>query len=184
MAIQDATKLVFESALRKLLLTTSFNKITVQSLVKHSNSTRPTFYYHFKDKYDLVSWIYQRQSSEIIKKFPAITWFDVIVNLFRTMEQDYLFYSKVLVDDDQNSLVNYMVDYDVEVYRTMLLTVGGFQKIDEQLTFDIQFHAFACVHMTQLWILKKERETPEQLAHKLITAMPSHLYEVLPNRGI
>ncbi|MFP3153460.1 TetR/AcrR family transcriptional regulator C-terminal domain-containing protein [Lachnospiraceae bacterium ZAX-1] len=175
---------MFENALRKLLLTTSFNKITVQSLVEYSYSSRPTFYNHFKDKYDLVSWIYQRQADMIINKFPEITWIEVIINLFKTMEQDYLFYSKVLVGDDQNSLVNYMVSYDVEVYKTMLRTIGGFQKIDEQLAFDIQFHAFACVHMTRLWIQKKERETPKELAQKLINAMPSKLYESLPNRGI
>lgn len=184
MAIHDATKLIFENALRKLLLTTTFNKVTVQSLVEFSNSTRPTFYYHFKDKYDLVAWIYQRQSAEIINKFPAIPWIDVIISLFKAMEEDYVFYSKVLKDDNQNSLVNYMVDYDVEVYTTMLRTVGGIQKIDQQLAFDIQFHAFACVHMTRLWIMERDRETPEELALKLINAMPSHLYESLPNRGI
>ena len=184
MAIYDATKLVFENALRKLLVTTSFDKITIKSIAEYSNSTRPTFYNHFKDKYDLVSWIYQKQASQIIEKFPEISWFEVITNLFKAMEQDYLFFSKVLVDDNQNSLVNYMVDYDVEVYKNMLSNIGGFKQIDEQLEFDIRFHAFACVHMTQLWIQKRQRETPEELAHKLIKAIPKHLYDSLPNRGI
>lgn len=184
MAIKDATRLTFENALRKLLNTTSFNKVTVQSIVEFCNSTRQTFYYHFKDKYDLVSWIYQKQAAEIIEDFPRISWIDVIIDLFKSMEKDYLFYSKVLIDDGQNSLLNYMVDYDVKVYTSMLHSVGGIDKIDKQLSFDIQFHAFACVHMTQQWIMKKERETPEEIAHKLINAMPQHLYQSLPNRGI
>jgi len=184
MAIYDATKLVFENALRSLLLTTSFKKITVKSIAEQAKSTRPTFYNHFIDKYDLVSWIYQKQAFAIIDEFPKISWIDVIINLFKAMEDDYLFYSKVLVDDNQNSLVNYMVEFDVEIYKDMLLTEGGLKEIDEKLEFDIRFHAFACVHMTQLWIQKKQRETPEELAHKLINAMPSNLYEILPNKGI
>lgn len=36
-------------------------KISVADIVENCGINRQTFYYHFKDKYDLVNWIYYNE---------------------------------------------------------------------------------------------------------------------------
>ncbi len=51
------TKKAIAVSLKDLMKKKSLAKITVSDIVKNCNLNRQTFYYHFKDKYDLLHWI-------------------------------------------------------------------------------------------------------------------------------
>ena len=53
----NTTKLALEASLKELLRTKSIDRITINDLTEHCGISRMTFYYHFKDIYDLVEWI-------------------------------------------------------------------------------------------------------------------------------
>ena len=55
------TKLQLANALKDLMQKTSFHKITIQNVTDYCGLNRQTFYYHFKDMFDLLSWIYQNE---------------------------------------------------------------------------------------------------------------------------
>ena len=57
MPYSNATKQAFADALRKLLEQKPFAKISVSHICEECGMNRKSFYYHFKDKYDLVNWI-------------------------------------------------------------------------------------------------------------------------------
>lgn len=48
-----------------LLKTKGIEEISVSELCKKSDISRETFYYHFQDKYDLISWIYGCQKNQL-----------------------------------------------------------------------------------------------------------------------
>ena len=50
----QVTKRALEEALKRLLLEKPLSKITIQDLADECGISRMTFYYHFKDIYDLV----------------------------------------------------------------------------------------------------------------------------------
>ena len=50
-------KRALEASLKKLLLEKPLNKITINDITEDCGVNRMTFYYHFKDIYDLVDWI-------------------------------------------------------------------------------------------------------------------------------
>ena len=52
----NATKLALEKSLKHLLLKKPLDKITINDLTTDCGISRMTFYYHFKDIYDLVEW--------------------------------------------------------------------------------------------------------------------------------
>ena len=56
--MSDITKKALASSLKDLLSKYKFNKITIKDITENCGVNRQTFYYHFKDKYDLVNWIY------------------------------------------------------------------------------------------------------------------------------
>ena len=54
--MSHSTKADLEASLKKLLLIKPFDKITISDLATDCGISRMTFYYHFKDIYDLVEW--------------------------------------------------------------------------------------------------------------------------------
>ncbi len=50
------TKQAMYHALKKLITTKSINKITIKDITDTCGLNRQTFYYHFKDIYDLLEW--------------------------------------------------------------------------------------------------------------------------------
>ena len=56
------TKLAIQQSFLRLLSQRPITKITVKDIVEDCGINRMTFYYHFKDIYDLVEWSCQELS--------------------------------------------------------------------------------------------------------------------------
>ena len=54
----EHTKLVIAEALTQLMQEKPLDSISVADIISASKLSRRTFYYHFKDKHDLVCWIF------------------------------------------------------------------------------------------------------------------------------
>ena len=58
MADSNITKNALASSLKSLMEQKPFQKINVNDICEGCGMNRKSFYYHFKDKYDLVNWIF------------------------------------------------------------------------------------------------------------------------------
>ena len=65
--VSQTTKRALEASLKKLLLQKPLNKITINDITEDCGVNRMTFYYHFKDIYDLVDWILVEDASKILE---------------------------------------------------------------------------------------------------------------------
>ena len=54
--MSEVTKRALEQSLKNLLLKKPLTKITINDITEDCGINRMTFYYHFKDIYDLVEW--------------------------------------------------------------------------------------------------------------------------------
>lgn len=54
--MSQVTKRALEASLKNLLLKKPLSKITINDITEDCGINRMTFYYHFKDIYDLVEW--------------------------------------------------------------------------------------------------------------------------------
>ena len=63
------TKLQMAQALKRLIKDRPFSKITVQDIVAECNINRNTFYYHFENTYDLLSFAYEQEVKNIVDSF-------------------------------------------------------------------------------------------------------------------
>ena len=60
----NTTKLALEASLKELLRTKPIDRITINDLTEHCGISRMTFYYHFKDIYDPVSYTHLDTTKE------------------------------------------------------------------------------------------------------------------------
>jgi len=71
LADSNITKRALANALKELMVEMPFEKINVADISGRCDMNRKSFYYHFKDKYDLVNWIFDTEFIAIArgKKF-------------------------------------------------------------------------------------------------------------------
>ena len=81
MADSNITKRALASALKELMESTPFSKITVSDICAKCNMNRKSFYYHFKDKFDLVNWIFDVEYlSHVQLGVDLIGWDSVLIS--------------------------------------------------------------------------------------------------------
>ena len=54
----NITKHALSQALKELIKTQPLKKISVGKICEACGMNRKSFYYHFKDKYELINWIF------------------------------------------------------------------------------------------------------------------------------
>lgn len=75
MADSNITKKALAAALKGLMEEEEFTKISVADICNRCDMNRKSFYYHFKDKYDLVNWIFDIEFFKIIgEKIQSDAW--------------------------------------------------------------------------------------------------------------
>ncbi len=122
----QVTKECLAESLKKLMMTHSFERITIKDITDGAGFIRPTFYNHFKDKYDLVEWIFQE---EVILPTKQLFQMDMhregIRLMLATMEKDKDFYLRAAKIEGQNSFRRIVFEsisdliYDVLSRRTV-----------------------------------------------------------------
>ena len=82
----QTTKEAIAASLKRLLTQKPLSKITVTDIAKECKVSRHTFYYHFRDVYDLMEWIYRSQEAELQESGKA-DWRQGMVELFRRLQE-------------------------------------------------------------------------------------------------
>ena len=62
----NITKRALASALKELMEDSPFSKISVSDICQACDMNRKSFYYHFKDKYELVNWIFNEEFIDFV----------------------------------------------------------------------------------------------------------------------
>jgi len=168
MASTNITKQALASSLRELMEEIPFDKISVTQICKRCGMNRKSFYYHFKDKYDLVNWIFDTEftflaSSGASSEACAERW-DFIEKACVYFYENRNFYRKVLQIQGQNSFLDHFTEYIQPVLKSRLTDLIGNEQADE---FSINFFADALLCAMERWLLAKNCIPPEQLAFQI-----------------
>ena len=86
-------------ALKCVMKEKVFAKISVTDICDRCNMNRKSFYYHFKDKYDLVNWIFDTEFIAVAKKKTYLDIWELLTELC-----DY-FYDSILSLNLDDSMV-------------------------------------------------------------------------------
>ena len=92
-----STKELLAESLKELAKFKAVDKITIKELTKNCGLTSPTFYNNFRDKYDLMAWIYNQKVEASLKNFGRDDSFeDVICKWMEIIVEDENFYLNLL----------------------------------------------------------------------------------------
>lgn len=160
MADSNITKRALAAALKELMEEKPFEKISVGDICERCEMNRKSFYYHFRDKYDLVNWIYDIEFIAIVskKEYPAV-W-DLLQDLSTYLYENRYFYRKALQMGGQNSFSEHFREY---LQPALSVYLEGEIQDRETLEFYLTFFTDAFICAIERWLPKKEPEMPQQL---------------------
>ena len=107
MADSNITKNALAASMKKLMSKSPFSKISVGDICENCGMNRKSFYYHFRDKYDLVNWIFYVDFIERMDWDACRSPWDMLVALCRHFDAERQFYQNALQVEGQNSFREY-----------------------------------------------------------------------------
>jgi AcrR family transcriptional regulator len=108
MAESQVTKRALADALEQELQTVPYGKISVGSICAACGMSRKCFYYHFRDKEDLVNWIFDEDVRPIPDKEREPSLARRMGAVSRVLYERQQFYRKMLKTEGQNCLSQHL----------------------------------------------------------------------------
>ena len=164
---------------KQLLQTTDFEDLSVGEIAKHCGISRNTFYYHFKDKYDIISWIFYTEITPIIGDASQIeNWGDGLLALCKYMQDNKNFYIKVLQVQGQNSFTECLMEFYANLVRNLLLKAKGEQVLDpRQIRIISNFYAFGLTGVVSTWAKNGMKAQPEPVIQMLQDLFSKEIFD-------
>ena len=118
--MSNITKIAMAQSLKRMLLIKDLDKITISDITNDCGINRQTFYYHFKDIYDLLEWIF---ANEVVKKIEKETTIKNWQENFKYV-LDYMLENKKFIIKTYNSLSRKtLLDFLFKQYNTIFIDI-------------------------------------------------------------
>ena len=166
--MSQTTKRALAASLKTLLLQKPLNKITINDIAEDCGISRMTFYYHFKDIYDLVEWICVEDAARALEgKKTYDTWQKGFLNIFHVVQANkpfilnvYRCVSRERIEQYLNPLIRNLILGVVEEKSAGLTVDEG----DRQFIAGFYEHAFVGVMLD--WIDENMKEDPAVIVER------------------
>ncbi|MDO4343756.1 MAG: TetR/AcrR family transcriptional regulator C-terminal domain-containing protein [Eubacteriales bacterium] len=162
MADSNITKRALALALRELMEEYPFDKIQVAHICEKCGMNRKSFYYHFKDKYDLLNWIFDTEIISFVQNFSKAGEQGQRIEIFQAacdyFYENRSFYRKALKIEGQNSFSGHFREYIMAILKIRLADLIG----DDADEFALNFFTDAVVGTVERWLLDKNCMPPDE----------------------
>ena len=167
--MSQVTKRALEQSLKNQLLKKPLNKITVSDIADDCGINRMTFYYHFKDIYDLVEWACLEDARKALEdKKTYSTWQQGLLQIFEAVRNNepfiinvYRCVHKEQVEKYLNPLGDNLI-LDVIEEECVDITIR-----DEDKYFIARVYSYIFIGLMMDWIKENMREDPQKIVDHL-----------------
>lgn len=173
--MMDRTKQLFADKIMQLAKNKPIKDIQIKELCVLCGVERTTFYYHFRDKYDLVAWIFKQNYIEEASRAETINDERMIREMFQRLSMQKEFFLNALQDPSQNNLREYMLAFYIGIEEKVLCEYYHTDSLNEELLYEVRNYSFGCMGQTIDWLLGKNNLSAEKMAHYQYKFMPEEL---------
>lgn len=177
MADSNITKRALGMALKELMEEVPFKKISVADICEKCDMNRKSFYYHFKDKYDLVNWIFDTEFISLAKDRQGDGQWSFMKKMCGYFYDNRSFYYKVLQIQGQNSFGEHFREFIHPLLRSRVEEIVGKKDLPDMC---IDFFADGIVCAIMRWLLNKDCMKPEEfvdIIRNLVQSTAAHVYQ-------
>jgi hypothetical protein len=175
------TKQAIKRSLENMLRVKPVNKITITDITNDCYISRMTFYYHFKDIYDLIIWAWMEEFvSALGDKKTYETWQQGFLEIFRVIAANKVYVENIYDSISKERIRTYLcsITYD------LLINVVESQAVNLDVTEDdkkfiADFYKYAFVGIVLDWVQNKMAEDPQQIIAKINSLIEGTMFKHL-----
>lgn len=160
----NITKRALAAALKELMQDRPFAKISVGDICEKCEMNRKSFYYHFKDKYDLVNWIYYTEFLSTVQVDANPNSWKLLNDLCVYFYENRDFYRKTLQMEGQNSFSEYFAEVVSTILSKEFKAIFAYEK---SIDFFVNFYTDAFICAIKRWLLGVDSISPEEFVSLL-----------------
>lgn len=172
-----ATKQSIANALKKLMEQKSVDKITVKEILEGANVTRPTFYYHFEDIYDLVRWMFETELLELLKKSEnCLTWDEGILLVLEYVEQNRKVCLCAYNSLGREAMQRYFFDSTKTILQRFVdVLLEEIPAKKENVDFIVEFYTVAMTGELAIWLKNPNGRTSKDMVNLIGMVMKENI---------
>ena len=172
-AMSEVTKRALEQSLKNLLLKKPLTKITISDIAEDCGINRMTFYYHFKDIYDLVEWSCLEDAKKALEgKKTHDTWQEGFLQIFQAVQDNKPFVMNVYRCVDRAQVERYLKPFVDNLLMNVIEEESADIAVrDEDKNFIAQIYTYIFVGLMLDWIADDMREEPKVIVDNLAILM-------------
>ena len=159
----------------ELARTKPVNKVTVANITENCGMTPPTFYRHFRDKYDLTAWIYAANAQKCVDKIGrgGYAWRLDGVKYFAENCQFAL--NAFTHTSGQNAFLNQIATVNAGFIVAEIRKALMSERIPEELAAMVHIYCYGTGRYLMKWLTDGMPIPPEKLAEIMEACLPEAL---------
>ena len=156
-------------------------KITINDIAEDCGINRMTFYYHFKDIYDLVEWSCMEDARKALEEKKTYdTWQQGLLQIFDAVRQNKPFIMNVYRCVHQEQVEKFLSPLVDSLLRGVINEESaGMTVRDEDKDFIAQVYSYVFIGIMLDWIKNDMRGEPEVIVEKLATLIKGSISSAL-----
>ncbi len=166
------TKERLAEGLKELSETVPFHRIRVGELCRRCQMDRRTFYYHFRDIYDLAAWIFNQTLEGNLPDREGRFTLSGMTKVLTRLSGDPVFYRRALLENSQNALGRHIMTSNTQMYEQAVKQLQGRESLSPEDSFAIQYHSIGSLAMLRRWMFSDCTPPAEEMARRLASVMP------------
>ena len=179
---RKTTKELLAESFLELAQTKRIDKITITEITNNCGMSQPTFYNHFKDKYDLIVWIYTSRVSEVMGRIDnkSYLWKDTLLDGARYYAENCEFIKNALKHiGGQDSFIEYVRKRNTEFLKAEVQKKLMTEFIPDEIMGMIEVYVYGTVQYMLRWLMSDMPLSPEKLAYIWEKSLPEPLRRYL-----
>lgn len=179
--MSQITKRALEQSLKNLLLKKPLTKITINDIAEDCGINRMTFYYHFKDIYDLVEWSCLEDARKALEeKKTHDTWQQGLLQIFNAVRENKPFIMNVYHCVDREQVEKYLKPLTDSLLMGVVEEQSSTMTVrKEDKEFIARVYSYIFVGLMLDWIKDDMKEEPEIIVEKLAVVIQDAFSDAL-----
>lgn len=177
------TKRAMADSLKRYMEVKSLSKITISAICEDCGINRKTFYYHFKDIYDLLKWTLEQESLVVVNQLDVMVDYEKII---RTL-LDYVDRNRALLIHaysaiGKNGFEHFFSSNFERVSLDVIENAAQRQKVQlsqEYKEFLCCFYSNALYGLLVTWFLNRSRFDRERFAGYIVFTLRTSVEALL-----
>lgn len=175
---RKTAKEILAESFREIAEKKPISKITVRDITDNCGYSPATFYRHFNDKYDLITYDYSTHIESIIAKTgtDGYQWKRSVYESLRYFEENRSYIRNLLLNTSgMDAFERNLIVINTAQLTESIKKISGIKELTSDLAIYVQLYVSGTVQIICHWVTGEPECTSEHLAELFEKALPEPL---------